>query len=41
MNGIVRAVLKAMFSVDHALDGMVDVGVSLHVDGRLVGDFVA
>ena len=41
MKDVVRTVLKAVFSVDRALDGMVVVGVSVRVDGRFVGDFFA
>ena len=41
MNGVMQIVSKAVFSADPALDGMVDVGVSVRVDGRLVGVFVA
>ena len=41
MNSVMRMVSKAMFFGDHALDSMVKVGVSVRVDGRFVGDFVA
>ena len=41
MNGVARTVSKAMFSSDRAMDDMVDIEVSVRVDGRFVGDFVA